>query len=127
MSSPGLTVNDVMEWLRSVKQVTLPTLPFRGVWQRVTALFKQFITSALPSPRAPLPWTIDVGGAWDNVIPGTRLSIESIQIVVTDGTPVSSPPPRRAAATTRTRTRGKPPARTTPQGRVRSGRPRRSK
>jgi len=125
MSSPGLTVNDVMEWLQRVRKVALPTLPFSGVWQRFTSLFQRFITSALPSPQSPLPWTIDVGGSWDNVIPGTSLSIESIQIVVTDGTTVS--PTLSPSATSQTRMRGKPPVRPAPRERVPSGRTRRSK
>lgn len=120
MSSPGLSVNDVLQWLERVRGLTLPTLPFSGVWQRLTALWQKLITSALPSPRSPLPWTIDVGGAWDNVIPGTHVSIESIQIVVSEpGSPVSPPAsPPRARSATRVRTAGRSSVRATPRGRA---------
>jgi hypothetical protein len=125
-----LIVNDVMEWLRRVRDIALPTLPFSGVLKRLTALFKLIITGSLPNPRDPLPWTIDVADSWDNVIPGTSVSIDSIRIFVSDVNGPTSPPETPPRITRRRRLLTRKPRNTTsslPPQKARRPRPRRQK
>jgi hypothetical protein len=91
MSLPPTTVNQVFGWLRRVFSISLPTLPFSGVYRRLTALFELTIKGSLPAPTDPLPWDIPVASDWISPIPGVAASINQIRIRVEER-PTYSPP-----------------------------------
>ncbi len=82
MSSPALTVNDLFKWLSQVLAHALPTLPFSGVYQRLSPLFEILIQGQLPDPDDPLPWTVPLASNWPAPIPGLQVPLLTIAVRV---------------------------------------------
>ena len=106
MSSPAETVDMVFRWLRQTLGLFLPTLPFSGVYRRLTALFELTIKGSLPKPTDPLPWIIPLADDWIGPLPGISVSIDQIRLQVAQR-PVVSPSHDPPQATPR----GGPPVR----------------
>jgi hypothetical protein len=91
MSSPTETVNQLFRWIGQTLGLKLPSLPFSGVYARLTALFNMLIKGPVPQPTDPLPWNIAVEDDWLGPIPGTKVAINNISIQVEER-PQPSPP-----------------------------------
>lgn len=66
-SSPPVTVNDVMQWLRKKLGVYLPILPLSG-WPSILQSLWELVVPT-PFPSGPLPWTFQIEGSWPAIFP----------------------------------------------------------
>jgi hypothetical protein len=99
MSSPAETVNGLMQWLSTTLGVTLPVLPFSGIWRRVESLWLKLIATTFPTYLLPLPWIFDVEGPWQDLFPGAPVELQNLQILVSERPPIESPtlPPHKSS------------------------------
>jgi hypothetical protein len=81
-SSPGETVNSVMEWLNALFGLRIPLLPLSGWMQFIRNLWRMTIAGTLPDPKSPLPWRIPIEGNFEGLLPeGSPLYVNAAILV----------------------------------------------
>lgn len=91
LGSPMETVGMVISWLNSTFHLNLPVKPpafWPGFMHR---LWEMFVKPPLPEPTDPLPWSIEVEGNFDGLLPADSTAKVKAQIRVTRRI-VPSPP-----------------------------------
>lgn len=83
MSSPALTVNDLIVRLNSLFGLSIPTLPLTGWPSLVKTLWNLFVKDVPPEPTgSPWLWEIPVEGSLDVFPPGAKVELTDLSIVV---------------------------------------------
>ena len=82
-SSPPITVNDVMLWLREKLGIYPPILPLSG-WPSILQSLWELVVPT-PFPSGPLPWTFHIDGSWPAIFPqvgSPPVMLENLTITV---------------------------------------------
>jgi hypothetical protein len=63
------TVNMLIQRINAIFGLSLPTLPLTGWPAVMNNLWQMFLAGPLPDPADPLPWTIEVSGSLEGLLP----------------------------------------------------------